>query len=371
MKKFVFVIFLVLLIFMGSSYVYKHFDELKSYWNSEDWKLIEVLETVSLSNYYAMDGNSSNLIVVGNNYLHGYSPNGKKNFDISVSLKNAVTSTAGDYCIVGEKDASKVYMINSNAKIWELDVEGTIFDVYVNKNGYAAIVYKQVGYKSLIRIIKPDGEELFTTYLASTYAIDVEISNDNKFLAIAEIDTEGIKVESIIELIDMNDLERKNSQKIALDEDTLITNIEYNTKNKLVVQTDKNVLILDSNQSTVLVDNFDEKTKMISIENPDNPIILEKRESGLFDTSYILKIYDYKNQDIVFKEYQVDEAPSIVVAKSGYVAMLLEKELIIVNSNGKLVKKSDILGSIKSIILFNDGKALVVIHRDKIEFMKI
>lgn len=371
MKKFVFVIFLVLLLFIGSSYVYTNFDELKSYWSNEDWKLIEVLETISLNNYYTIDGNSSNLIIVGNNYLHGYSSNGKENFDISVSLKNAVTATAGDYCIIGEKDASRVYMINSNAKIWEFDVQGTIFDVYVNKNGYAAIVYKQVGYKSLIKVIKPDGEELFTTYLASTYAIDVEISNDNKVLAIAEIDAEGISVKSLIELIDMSDLESKNSQKMTLEEDTLITNIEYNSKNKLIVQTDKNILIQEANELKVFVENFDEKTKIVSIESPDNPIVISKSENGLFDTSYVLKIYDYKNSETACKEYQIDEAPSIVTAQNGNIAMQLEKELVIVNSNGKLVKKSDISGSIKSIVIFNNGNAIAVIHRDKVEFMKI
>ena len=371
MKKFICVIFLVLLFFIGSSYVYTHFDELKSYWNNEDWKLIEVLETISLNNYYAIDGNSSNLILVGNNYLHGYSPNGKENFDISVSLKNAVTFTAGDYCIVGEKDGSRIYMINSNAKIWELDVQGTIFDVYVNKNGYAAIVYKQVGYKSLIKVIKPDGEELFTTYLASTYAIDVEISNDNKFLAIAEIDTEGINVKSIIELIDMSDLERKNSKKLNLEEDTLVTNIEYNSKNKLIIQTDKNILALDSDELKVIVEDFDDKIKVVSIESPDSPITISKSENGIFDTSYVLKIYDYKSSEILCKEYQIEEAPSIVTSKNGYVAMQLEKELIIVNSNGKLVKKTDISGNIKDIIIFNNGNALAVIHRDQVEFMKL
>ena len=51
--------------------------------------------------------------------------------------------------------------------------------------------------------------------------------------------------------------------------------------------------------------------------------------------------------------------------------MQLEKELVIVNSNGKLVKKSDISGSIKSIVIFNNGNAIAVIHRDRVEFMKI
>lgn len=281
MKKFICAVIVILLLFVGSSYIYTHFDDLKNYWSNEDWKLIDVLKTVSVNNYFTIDGNSSNLIVVGNNYLHGFAPNGNENFDINVSLKNAVTATAGDYCIIGEKDDSNVYMINANAKIWELDIEGTILDVSVNKNGYAAIIYKQVGYKSLIKVIKPDGEELFTTYLASTYALDVEVSNDNKILAIAELDTDGVNVESSVELIDMSDLVSKNSKKIPLEEDTLITNIEYDSKNRLVVQTDKKVFLIEDEKLNVFIEDFSDKTKIVSIGNPNNPITISKVENRI------------------------------------------------------------------------------------------
>ena len=53
-------------------------------------------------------------------------------------------------------------------------------------------MYSQAGYKSLIKVFSNTGKELFTNYLASTYAIDVAISNDNKTLAVAEIDANGI-----------------------------------------------------------------------------------------------------------------------------------------------------------------------------------
>ena len=71
------------------------------------------------------------------------------------------------------------------------------------------------------------------------------------------------------------------------------------------------------------------------------------------------------------EEYQVDEAQSIVAANDDKVAMLLEKEMIVVNSSGKLVKKYDVLGNIKAILIYNNGNALAVVYRDKIEFMKI
>ena len=372
MKKIIGIIsFSLLFCYFIISSIYVHRDELKNYWNNEEWKLVEILKTIPASNYYAIDGNDRNLIVVGNNYAHGYSEIGKENFDINVSLKNAIISTEGDYCIIGEKDASKIYMINSNAKIWEMDIQGTILYVSVNKNGYSAIVYKQLGYKSLIKVNKPNGEELFTTYLASKYAVDVEISNDNKTLAIAEIDTDGVNVESIIELVSMNDLENQNSQKLELMENLVITDIEYNSKNKLIVQTDKNFLFLEGEVLQKIGDDFNNNVKIASIESADNPIIITKVDNGLFDSNYVLRIYENKNSGIVYEEYQIEEAPSIVSVNNGNIAMLLENELIVVNSNGKLIKKSDIIGIVKSIVMFNNGRAIAVIHREKIEFMKI
>ena len=290
MKKRLYI--LVLIVFLGCFWGYQNRDKLLTYFNNQEWKQAEVTGTTTLSNHFAIDGTSSNLIVVGNNYLHGFSNNGEENFDMNVSLKNAVTSATGDYCIIGEKDGTKVYMVNSNAKIWEMDIQGTLLDVSVNKNGYSAIIYKQVGYKSLIRVIKPDGTELFTTYLASTYALDAEISNDNKTLAIAEINTEGVSVESIIELINMSDLEKKNSTKFVLEDDALITNIEYNSKNKLLVQTDSCIQIVDNNELKEFVKEFDSSTNYVTIENESSPVVISKIENGLFDSSYILKIFD-------------------------------------------------------------------------------
>ncbi|MBQ8298593.1 MAG: hypothetical protein IJX99_01780 [Clostridia bacterium] len=361
----------VLLIILGCFLAYQNKDQLLTYFSNQDWKQAEVTGTTTLSNHFAIDGTSSNLIVVGNNYLHGFSNNGEENFDLNVSLKNAVTSATGDYCIIGEKDGTKVYMINSNAKIWEMDIQGTILDVSVNKNGYSAIIYKQVGYKSLIKVVKPDGTELFTTYLASTYALDAEISNDNKILAVAEINTEGIKVGSIIELINMSDLEKKNSSKFALEDGTLVTNIEYNSKNKLLIQTDSGIQIVDNNELKMFVEDFDDGTKFVTIENESSPVVISKVENGLFETSYVLKIFDYKENDVSYEEYQIDDSPSIIASKDNKIAMLIEKELIIVNLNGKLLKKYDVSGNIKSIIIFNNGNSLAVVYRDKIEFMKI
>lgn len=193
MKKIVLIVIALLTVLFFAVSVYTNKEKIFNYIDNREWTVAEAVGTIQLNNYFDITGTASNIMVIGNNYIKGYSNESKENFDESVSLKSAVSCSRGDFCIVGEKDGSKIYMINGNAKIWENTVNGNILDVSVNKNGYSTVIYKQTGYKSVIKVMKPDGAEIFTNYLASTYAVDTEISNDNKSLAIAEIKTDRNK----------------------------------------------------------------------------------------------------------------------------------------------------------------------------------
>ena len=49
----------------------------------------------------------------------------------------------------------------------------------------------------------------------------------------------------------------------------------------------------------------------------------------------------------------------------------LEDEILVVNTNGKLVRKSEISRNLKHMTLFDNGNTIGLIFRDKIEFIKI
>ena len=365
-KKIVYIV-LILLLIIASLFCYFNYDKLSKYFTNEEWKNAEIAGSAGLENYYSIDGTSSNLIVIGNNYMRGYSSVSKENFDESVSLKNATTSADGEYCIIGEKDGTKIYMINTNVKVWESEVQGTIHGVSVNKNGYSAVIYKQTGYKTLIKVLSPQGDEIFTSYLASTYAIDVDISNDNKKLAIAEISTEGINATSNIKIIDINNLEQNDITLVPLEDNSLVTNIEYTNKNELLIQTDKNIKIIDNEGLRELTNEFDKDTYFSSIENANKPILISKNENGLFDVKYKISIFEIDGEEI---EYTLEKLPTIIKTQKNNIALVIENQVFIVNTNGKLVKRYEVSGSVKDLCFFEDGNSLAIVYRDKIDFIK-
>lgn len=367
-KKIAFICFAIVII--SALFFYYNSDSIISYFENKEWENADTVGSTAIGNYIDFEGTLSNLIVIGSNYIKGYSKEAKEEFDMFVSFQEAVSSSAGDYCIIAEKNGTTAYMVSGNQKIWENTITGNIYDVYVNKNGYSVIVYKQSGYKSLAKVVTPAGEELFTSYFASTYAIDVAITNDNKTLAIAEIDTEGIHVESYIKIIDINNVNSNNVKKYDLGENELVSNIEYTDKNELLVMTDKKVMIINADGIKEVLSYSYEKTISATIENKKNIITVEKEEAGLFDIKYTLGIYSY-NDELEKKEYELYDLPEQIVVQNNLVAVVMHNELLIVNTNGKLVKRCNISRNVKTVVLYNNANMVGLIFRDKIEFLKL
>lgn len=368
-NKFIFICIMIAII--SAIIFYYKSEDIISYFENKEWEFADSVGSVGLnSNYIMAEGTLSNLILIGTNYIKGYSNTGKEEFDIFASFQDAVSDAVGDYCVIAEKNGTQVYMICGNEKIWENTVTGNIYNVYVNKNGYAAITYKQSGYKSLVKIISPLGEELFTSYLASTYALDVAITNDNKTLAIAEVDTEGIHVNSAIKIIDINNLGNDKLQKIALDDNSLIIDIEFSDKNELLVMTDSKIKMIKNGELINLLEYTYPNTLSVTIENMKNIIAIEKKDTGLFDVEYKLCIYSY-GEVVEKEEYELYDLPNHVKAYNNIIVLAMEDEILVVNTNGKLLKKFEISRNLKSISLFDNGKTLGLIFRDKIEFVNI
>ncbi len=76
-----------------------------------------------------------------------------------------------------------------------------------------------------------DGSELFKKFLSNTSVMDLAISSDNKYLALAETDSSGAIIKSGIEVIDINNVLKQTSDAIVYKTDSpsnsLIVNIDY------------------------------------------------------------------------------------------------------------------------------------------------
>ena len=365
-----FIVVLLAIFGIVSILTYLNYDKILVYFTNRQWEIADSVGEIEVDNYLAAFGTSTNFFVVNGSGIQGFSNTTKKDFEKAISFKEVVSSTAADYAIVGEKNANDVLVMCKNEEAWETTINNAnILGVAINKNGYGAVIYSQTGYKSLIKVFSNTGEELFTNYLASTYAIDVAISNDNKTLAIAEIDTNGASLTSGIKLIDIQSASESKVEKIELENNEVISDIEYDGSNQLIILTDSNVKVLKSGRINELIDFKNENIIFANISNQRNLIAVKIIEESLFNVKCHVCIYNLNDAGDV-KTYEISEIANNLVTCNDIIAVDTGNKIIFLNSSGNFLKKCEYSGQLKDINLFDNGKMAVLIFRDAAEFIK-
>jgi len=178
--------------------------------------------------------------VLNKNKFAIYGSTGNKEAELEVEVSNPTFNSANRFLAMAEKNGKTLYLITDKEIAWKAEVEGNISQVHVNKNGYVVVVITDTSYKTIVEVYAPDGDgkSKFKTFLSATRTADVSISNDNKHLAIAEVDTSGTIIQSNIKIISVDKASTDPTNSLEKtyqgEPDKLITNIKYQDKNKLV-----------------------------------------------------------------------------------------------------------------------------------------
>ena len=254
--------------------------------------------------------------------------------------------------------------------MWQKDLDGTISQVYVNKNGYVGVIMSATGYKTVIVLYTPSGEELFRTNLPTTYCSDIEISNDNKYMAIAELDSSGTMIETYIRIISIEDAKTKPQEAFIATYDqnspNMILNLKYTDNNRLISMYDNAISFPGENTEEILSISSD--LIFADIESANRVVSIEKQKAGILSSNYILKIYDTVYDKTL--EYNLEDMPKDLYVKDNIIAVSYGTDVEIISaSSGWLIKKYVSWQDIKNVLIANGFVAIE--YSDEIKLIKI
>lgn len=300
-----------------------------------------------------------------------YGNTGSKEKTLEIQISNPIFSSANRFLTIAEKNGRKLYMITDKDISWEAEVEGNIVQVNVNKNGYVAVVIVDTIHKAVIKMYNSQGKELFNTYLSSTRVVDVSISNDNKYLAIAEVDTSGAIIQSNVRImsIDKASTDPTNALENTYKSEAnkLITNIKYQDKNKLVCMYTDSICEIEDRQEVTLVDNNNKKVIFQSVNLSNNICSIEEKSSGLFTADSLVNIVAVGNKDV--KQYIADSLAKEMYTYGNIIALNLGTEIEFINTDGWLVKRYVANQEITNVVVSDSVAG--IIYRDKIEVINL
>ncbi len=374
-SKIIVIVFLVFVIVMVSAR-YLTDEDFRSYIDTNILKK-EVSETTL--NAIEIDSETNPTIysydkyitILSKNKLKEYTANGKVEVELDVNVAVPLIASNGKYMVIAEKDGQKIYLISGTNILWNGEIEGNISNINVNKNGYISVVIKNTTYKSVVAFFDLTGKELFRTYLSTSYVVCTDISPNNKYLAIGEVDYSGTVIKSNVKIISVDDAQKDPENCIVYtyesDNGEIITNMNYQNKDFVICMFNDYIQKVTTQSNERLYENKD-KDLFIDINLNDTIAIIDKQSSGLFSYEYevIVKNTNNKSESLYILN---SDLPKTMSTSGNNIALNLGNEVQIINTSGWLLKKYISSKQIKGIVV---GDTIVgIIYKNRIEIISL
>lgn len=311
------------------------------------------------------------ITLLNKNKLGLYTTSGKKEYELEINISDAIYTSNNRFLVIAQKNGQTLYQISEGNVVWQKDIEGQIQKVNVNKNGYVTVITAGNLHKTVIVTFSPQGKELFKTYLSNTTCIDTSISNDNKNLAIAEINTNGTLIESSIKIISIEKAQTDPMNSVIeiyqSQSGQLIKNIEYQDKNYLVCMYDNEIRRIYKEQNEKIISFSENKITFANIKLDNYIIYTTEKSSGLLNSNTQVTLTNIVTQ----KEniYITGGATKSIRTHGNHIALNLGSEIHFITTNGWLTRKYTSKKEVKDIIL--GEKIAGVIYKDKIEIVNL
>ena len=308
--------------------------------------------------------------VLSKNVLNQYNKYGTQVGKINVNISVPVYDTNDKYLALADLNGQKIYMISGLSILWEQNLEGNISKVSINKNGYVSVVVTGTTYKTVIVVIDPEGKILFRYFLSNSYVPTISISNNNKYLAIGEIDYKGSIISSTVKILSI-DLAQKEPDNAIInsyksDNNAIILDIVYDD-NYATCRFDKYVQRVDEKTNERILDITDDYL-FLDIGLDKNLTFISKEQSGVFSFQYGLTIEDRKSK---FQHlYIIDkDVPKSMVVRGDDIVLNFGDDIKVISKGGKLLKEFKSATEVKDMVL-GDG-ILGIIYQNKIDIVNL
>ena len=327
------------------------------------------IEEDNNSNIYAFN---KNIGILNKNNFSIYDNTGKKEKELTIEISKPIFNNNNRYTAIAEEKGQKLYLIADKDILWEREIEGNISQITVNKNGYVAVTIVDTVYKTVVELFDSQGTSLFKTIISSTRVVSTSISDDNKYLAIAQVDTSGTMIQSNIKVMSIDDAKNNTDNTIKKEykgeNNDLITNIKYQEKNKLLCMYTDKITEIKTDETVETIQEFkDKKISFASIELSNASITIEEKSSGLFTADSVVNIINSDNKSTSL--YTAELVTTEISTTGNIVALNLGAEVEFINTSGWLVKRYTAEQEITSIVISNSIAGIV--YRDKIEIINL
>ena len=299
-----------------------------------------------------------------------YNQAGENITDISVNINTAIFSSNDKFLAIAEKNGQELCVISDKTYSWSQKVDGEILQINVNKNGYVVLVTTDTTYKSIITVYDNSGKQLMRSFLSSSRVTDVSISDDNKYVAYAEIDTSGTLIKSSVKIISIEKAQSNSAESTIYTKEAetskMILKIQYQESGELVCVYDDSINIVKDGYEQELIKKEDEAT-FVSGNLGNSIAYIKEEQRSAFNSSSTLNIVNTSSKQTY--KYNFGEIAKEMYTTGNVIGINIGTEIYFIKTNGMLIKKYTSNQEITNVMITNN--IAIIIYKDRIEVINL
>lgn len=274
-----------------------------------------------------------------------------------------VIKTSGRYALTYSFDVANA-VLTKDGKSVNLPTDNPIIAASVNKNGYSVLVTREKGYKAQAVVHSPDGNVIYKWHSADNYIVDVDISQDNRTLAVATVDFSTDTVSGGIMFFNFSQDKPYYGQ---IFKNNLMMEIQFVDKDSLMAVGDLSTILVKTNGDVEGEYSYNGKKLNDYDIGTDFSLVLVLSQSDSVMDNAEIKFVDKKLKEK--GTVVVEDSVSSVDSVRGRTLVAMERRLVLMNNKGKELKSIELNRDVKKAVLFGNGKSALVASGSIVELI--
>lgn len=297
--------------------------------------------------------------------LHGITAMDKKGdeqWGVPINMNKPLLKTRGTNVVVADIGGKLILSIAQKGVKWEKTIEGNIINADISKKGFITVVHEVEGYKGMVEVFDPEGQEVFKRYIIDTYVFSSEVLPSEDSVIINSIDISGIGAASYMEFTDLLGnpfaalLPRENQVY------PLILMLEDNS---FTVANDTSIIYFDKNRNEVWEKKY---KKVYSIDIIANKLFIVAANNK--NTTNTSEIFLINREGKVLKSYPLNAKVNNISTYQDIGAVNTGREVYFINNKGEQIVKYSSMSDVMEVHFLSKNEAAVV-TRSSIDIIKI
>lgn len=285
------------------------------------------ISSENMKNVYPSD---SNIILLTDVYARILSPGAKMKLNVQHNYSAPVVDANGSRFIIYDRDSKHYRVVNGKTVSDEMEAEGNILTCDMAANGSFCVASRSVQTASTFTVYDRKFNEVFKWNSSSDHIIDVALTDNGKYVAVAALGAENGEVYSKVLIFNVKSSESLAEFKFS---STAVADLHFTSRGYLYIIGDNMFTIIDKNKTEIKSqENFESGAmKFVSVgENGETAVMFSKYGS---DNTGTVKYYSYKGEET----YSFDSKSSVyaVAAGKNKFAVYYGDEIVVYNNKGE------------------------------------